>query len=272
MSSLPEVKVCTKCGVEKGIEEFYVKCKKTGRRFARCKACHRAETLANYKAGGEEAKAKHLAYYHANKDERNDYAARYRAENKEKCAAAARDWYERNREHCKARKKAYREANGDEVRRKNREYKELNRDFVRQQDAAYRQKNRQLIRERHKVWRDANPERWAEICRKWKQANRELVRAAGHRRRARLSESVENYTPEEWAALKAAVDYTCLMCGRQEPEIKLTVDHIVPVSKGGSNGIQNVQPLCRECNNIKHARLMDFRPEHLKPPPPPNGD
>jgi 5-methylcytosine-specific restriction endonuclease McrA len=267
MSSLPEVKVCTKCGVEKGIEEFYVKYKKTGRRFARCKACHRAETLANYKAGGEEAKAKHLAYYHANKDERGDYAARYRAENKEKCAAAARRSRQAKLEEYRQRERAYKEANRETLRVKNREYKERNKDYVRQQDAAYRQKNRQLIRERHKVWRDANPERWAEICRKWKQANRELVRAAGHRRRARLSESAENYTPEEWAALKAAVDWTCLMCGRKEPEIKLTVDHIVPVSKGGGNGIHQIQPLCFECNNFKQTRIMDFRPEHLKTPP-----
>jgi 5-methylcytosine-specific restriction endonuclease McrA len=37
-----------------------------------------------------------------------------------------------------------------------------------------------------------------------------------------------------------------LCCGEAKP---LTVDHVVPVSKGGSNDISNIQPLCLECND-----------------------
>lgn len=267
MSSLPEAKVCTKCGAEKPATEFYVKDKRTGRLFARCKACHNAETLAKYKAGGDEAKAKHLAYYHANKDERGDYAAKYRQENKEKCAAMSRRSRLAKLEEYRQRQRDYKAANREMVLAKNKEYRDNNRDAINARARVYRENNRTVLLRRVKAWKRANEERWAAIHRKWRQTHKELVRAAGHRRRARLSESAENYTAEQWLALKAAVEYTCLCCGRQEPEIQLTVDHIVPVSKGGGNGIEQIQPLCGECNNVKHAREMDFRPPHLKPSP-----
>lgn len=51
-------------------------------------------------------------------------------------------------------------------------------------------------------------------------------------------------------------DYKCQMCGRTvEDGVKLHIDHIVPVSKGGGNDIDNLQVLCHECNLAKHDRM-----------------
>ena len=70
---------------------------------------------------------------------------------------------------------------------------------------------------------------------------------------------VEGYhTFGEWETLKAQYNYTCLCCGRSESKIVLTEDHIIPLSKGGSNNIENIQPLCRSCNSKKYTKIIDF--------------
>lgn len=83
-------------------------------------------------------------------------------------------------------------------------------------------------------------------------------------RRAR-ERSGENFTRHEWQELKRKYNYTCLCCGKKEPEIKLTHDHVIPVSKNGANTIDNIQPLCHECNNRKYIDVIDYRPTTINP-------
>ena len=45
----------------------------------------------------------------------------------------------------------------------------------------------------------------------------------------------------------------CAKCGSQE---KLEYDHIIPISKGGSNTARNIQILCENCNRSKSANIV----------------
>ncbi len=48
---------------------------------------------------------------------------------------------------------------------------------------------------------------------------------------------------------------TCYYCGRQSPPAELTMDHVVPVIRGGKSTRGNVVPVCKECNNKKKYLL-----------------
>tara|TARA_B100001105_G_C21973160_1_gene265798 strand:- start:58 stop:480 length:423 start_codon:yes stop_codon:yes gene_type:complete len=46
-------------------------------------------------------------------------------------------------------------------------------------------------------------------------------------------------------------NYRCRMCGKGDEDYDLQIDHIKPVSKGGTNHIHNLQTLCEDCNKEK---------------------
>lgn len=65
------------------------------------------------------------------------------------------------------------------------------------------------------------------------------------------------HTEAEWSALVAFCGTRCVKCGA---EGKLVKDHIVPIYQGGSDGIENLQPLCVRCNSAKGPDDTDHRP------------
>lgn len=50
--------------------------------------------------------------------------------------------------------------------------------------------------------------------------------------------------------------FTCQYCGKKAPDIVLQVDHIEPVSKGGTNEILNLITSCADCNSGKSNRKL----------------
>jgi len=52
--------------------------------------------------------------------------------------------------------------------------------------------------------------------------------------------------------------FQCQSCGKKIEETPLNVDHIIPLAKGGSNDISNLQTLCRLCNQ-KKKDYFDYR-------------
>lgn len=57
--------------------------------------------------------------------------------------------------------------------------------------------------------------------------------------------------------------FTCQYCNAKPPKVPLEVDHIIPVSKGGKNNLDNLITACFDCNRGKSDRLLDNVPESL---------
>jgi 5-methylcytosine-specific restriction endonuclease McrA len=84
-------------------------------------------------------------------------------------------------------------------------------------------------------------------------------RRSAKKRAAAFGYSGKHFTTEEWFALLEHYGGVCLACGAGEAK-DLSVDHVVPLSKGGPNTITNIQPLCGTCNSLKGAAVRDYRP------------
>lgn len=117
-------------------------------------------------------------------------------------------------------------------------------------------------------WQVEHPERTRELRRNHYLRNtaKEKAAAKAHReanpilRRAyqRLRQvRVKGHwlTDAEWREVIEFYGDRCLKCGRQPS----TVDHVIPVTCGGTDTKDNVQPLCRSCNSSKKAKIIDFR-------------
>lgn len=86
----------------------------------------------------------------------------------------------------------------------------------------------------------------------WKARNIDKVRLAVSQQKYRRKCNLGGFTFERWQSVVAEQESCCAECGLA---CKLTVDHIIPLSKGGTNFIWNIQGLCHDCNTKKSARL-----------------
>ena len=98
---------------------------------------------------------------------------------------------------------------------------------------------------------------------------RAAVRRAMHNRRRERVRGAPAFTATQWVELVAQHAGRCAYCGESGP---LHADHRVPLSRGGTNTIENILPACARCNLRKgslteaefRARLALERRDDLK--------
>src|SRR3990167_7540872 len=111
------------------------------------------------------------------------------------------------------------------------------------------------VAEKNANWRGGTS---SESSKKWKDKNMEKVLLINRRYRLRKSEADGSHAEDEWQVLKIQYNWTCPACNKKEPLIKLGRDHIIPLSRGGSNNIENIQPLCGSCNSKKRTKIKKY--------------
>jgi 5-methylcytosine-specific restriction endonuclease McrA len=217
-----EGKLCTKCEQEKCYNAFY---RISSKLRSICKKC-----------SGEQGKAYRKAHPEYFRVKRQEYVARYG-------------------DRVKSQKKADYQKRAEQIKQHNSAYYQKSAERRRAQKREYQKAHPELISERSRRYRESHPER----LKVFYAQNPGYAAVQSNKRRALIKQVEGSYRLDEWNELKARYSYYCLCCGRSEPEIKLEGDHVVPLSKGGSNGIENIQPLCRSCNSHKHNKIIDYR-------------
>lgn len=103
----------------------------------------------------------------------------------------------------------------------------------------------------------STPDYMREYSRRFRERDRERRRHIRLAYLARRKGATGSHTLEEWLAVKAIHAHLCAGCGESEANAILCADHRIPLRKGGSDGIENIQPLCKPCNSRKGAKLLD---------------
>ncbi len=174
---------------------------------------------------------------------------------------------------CKAcyAKKRYSE-NIEKSRAKGRQYSQKRwsekREKVLEEARDYRARNPEKARNAVRKWREANPDKDREASLRWKKQNPDRIRemrASWYARnpdarklyegarRARKKGGGTTLTKAEWLSKISEFQGRCAYCGVDE---KLTVDHVVPLSRGGAHTRTNIAPACLSCNTSKHTKLL----------------
>jgi 5-methylcytosine-specific restriction endonuclease McrA len=166
----------------------------------------------------------------------------------ERKQAVDRAYYLANKEKIMADVKAWQAAN----RAKARSYKAT---WKRNNPGCWKRDAKASARA--SAWTKRNPEKHRDHVQAWRKRTPDLQTSYIHKRRAKkLNAHGGHFTGPEWAALKERWGNVCLSCRKRR---MLTPDHVIPLCDGGSDGIDNIQPLCRNCNSRKWRRHTDYR-------------
>lgn len=167
------------------------------------------------------------------------------------CARAAADKQRRDDpERHKVALKAWQKANKEKYHANATRWTAAHLEWRKAYEKAWRTANREKITARTMAWRAANRERWDAAAKAWHEANRPRVRTIWRNRRARTRNAAGKHTVKQILDLLQKQQNRCAACSKSlKPGYH--ADHIMPLARGGSNDIGNIQLLCVACNLSK---------------------
>lgn len=203
------------------------------KRCIKCKQIKAIEDFGNSKsyASGKKSTCKYccsIAYKEwalNNKEHRTEYNRKYSSENREQVRANKNAWNQAHPEKARARTRAWVAANPEKKRANN---------------IAWEKANREKMRAKERKWAANNPQKVAE---------------KNLRRQGRvLAKGIFRINKKE---IEKLLSMPCFYCGQTKNQ---SLDHVIPVSRGGTHSIGNLVTACRSCNSSKRDRtIMEWR-------------
>lgn len=271
------MKRCTRCGLEKEESEFH----QNGRYMrASCKACTRAyrlnpqPTRTCYRpyfdvALGCEVKQCSRCHAVVPLAEYGRVNGHHKSACRECLSTDLRAMYWADPEAQRARVRDYQRSHPNEERERYQRWSEQNREYLleryRQYNEAHREERRAFDRQRHA--KETAADRHAQYL-----LRREYIRAYGQRYRQKYPDRIYNHRQVRRARMLGAARYEvvrrheiitrdnsiCYLCGHVcTPGVDLTLDHVIPLSRGGTHTKDNIRVCCWQCNNTKRAKLLE---------------
>ena len=160
------------------------------------------------------------------------------------------------KDECRRRSRAQYAAHPERAHAASQRYREKNLRIVRQRDAAHQRQRRRANPEAARAYWSS----WYALHKETERLKRRIyyaknkdkwLRLWNPRRRGRMAGASGSFSVIEWRALVKFWSGWCAYCGLSGP---LTADHRIPLSRGGTNSIENILPACVTCNCSKGTR------------------
>jgi 5-methylcytosine-specific restriction endonuclease McrA len=139
-----------------------------------------------------------------------------------------------------------------EMSRHYQEHREKHLAYVKQYNQEHCEEKRLYYSQHHPQYYQ---EHWGEIAkynRQYHHDHPEVHQVADVKRRAQVQESEGTFTTKKWLQMCEETGYRCVYCFQES--LNLTMDHVVPLSKGGVHDVSNIVPACKSCNTRKGTK------------------
>lgn len=187
------------------------------------------------------------------------YKRNYYLINKDKINARAKEYKILHQAHLTEKNKEYYLANKPEILKKQKVYTDAHKERLTLYKKNYHFINKERLIKKAVEWGRNNKEKRKIIKKKWRDNNREktnfltkqyIYRKKGAGGYATFKQVHELY--EKYLGL-------CVYCGLNKAT---SIDHVIPISRGGNNNIENLLPACVSCNSKKRDKLLsEWKPE-----------
>lgn len=237
------------------------------KRYAENPEKHKAASKASRLKNPERFKQATKAWQEANREKQRAANRKSHAKHRDRRNAARRAKYNANPSPRLKQQAHYRDLNRETIRERAREaarrperkarakaYYEANKEIALALANARYLEIREMLLPRLREQRHNDPERrtaWLKAARKWAKANPEKQAAYNAVRRVRELDAMGTFTAADWREILVKHDYRCRYCRSDGP---LTIDHIIPLARGGRHDKSNIVPACLRCNTSKGAR------------------
>lgn len=160
-----------------------------------------------------------------------------------------------NLEELRARSRAYTQAHPAENRARAKAWALANKARVRANRKRWVAAHREQLNGLNRKWRKNNAAKMREFIDVWKKKNPDKTRAQRFRDRSRREQARGFASAAQILERVHFYGDRCAYCDGAFEH----VDHVIPLSRGGTNWPANLRPACRSCNTSKGARsLQDF--------------
>ncbi len=179
----------------------------------------------------------YMKKYNADHPRRNrsEYKKAYDKENKEKIEKYRIE----NKVKIKNQRREHYIKNKDRLLKKQKKIYAKNTNSIIAYQKAYNKKNKDKIRERERAY-SVN--------------NKDIISHCQRLRRARKFNNGGSHTLQQRLEKFEILGNVCFYCGEDK---SLTIDHNIPLSRGGTDNIDNILPACQSCNSRKRALTAD---------------